>query len=376
MRAFAAGEVGEPAAFAHGTTVATNALLERRGARTALVTTRGFRDVIEIGRQDRADLYDLTAVRPPPLVPRELRFTVGGRMGPDGELEPLDDDDVAAAVDAVREAEAESVAVCLLFSFLHPDARAGGRGGAARGAAGRARLPLLRGAAGVPRVRALLHHDRRRLPHAAAGRLPAPAGASARRRRASRRRWSCSRRAAWSTWPRRARAPRASSSPGPAGGVVGAAYVARAERLRGPADLRHGRHEHRRRARAAAARRAPRPSPRSPACPITLPVVDLHTVSAGRRLDRVGRRRAARCASGRGRPARSRARPPTTAAARSRRSRTPTSSSATSPTAPSSAGSWCCGASWPSGRSPRSASGSGSTRSRRRSASCGWPTPR
>src|SRR5688572_11476827 len=66
MRAFAAGDVAEPAAFAHGTTVATNALLERRGARTALVTTRGFRDVIEIGRQDRADLYDLTAVRPPP----------------------------------------------------------------------------------------------------------------------------------------------------------------------------------------------------------------------------------------------------------------------------------------------------------------------
>jgi N-methylhydantoinase A len=121
MRAFEAGDVAEPAAFAHGTTVATNALLERRGARTALVTTRGFRDVIEIGRQDRADLYDLTAVRPPPLVPRELRFTVAGRMGPGGELEPLADEDVAAAVEAVREAEAESVAVCLLFSFLHPE---------------------------------------------------------------------------------------------------------------------------------------------------------------------------------------------------------------------------------------------------------------
>jgi N-methylhydantoinase A len=121
MRAFEAGGVEEPAAFAHGTTVATNALLERRGSRTALVTTRGFRDVIEIGRQDRADLYDLTAVRPPPLVPRELRFTAGGRMGPDGELEALPDDDVAAAVEAVREAEAESVAVCLLFSFLHPE---------------------------------------------------------------------------------------------------------------------------------------------------------------------------------------------------------------------------------------------------------------
>jgi N-methylhydantoinase A len=121
MRAFAAGGIERPDAFAHGTTVATNALLERRGVRTALVTTRGFRDVIEIGRQDRADLYDLTAVRPPPLVPRDLRLCVGGRMGPEGEIAPLDEDDVRAVVEAIREAEAESVAVCLLFSFLHPE---------------------------------------------------------------------------------------------------------------------------------------------------------------------------------------------------------------------------------------------------------------
>jgi N-methylhydantoinase A len=120
MRAFAAAGVASPDAFAHGTTVATNALLERRGARTALVTTRGFRDVLEIGRQDRADLYDLTAVRPPPLVPRERRFVVGGRMGPEGELEPLPEEDVEAAVEAVRACEAEAVAVCLLFAFLHP----------------------------------------------------------------------------------------------------------------------------------------------------------------------------------------------------------------------------------------------------------------
>ena len=70
--------------LAHGTTVATNALLERRGARTALVTTEGFRDVIEIGRQNRPSLYDLTAHRPAPLVPRELRFTVRERVGPEG----------------------------------------------------------------------------------------------------------------------------------------------------------------------------------------------------------------------------------------------------------------------------------------------------
>src|SRR5687767_200720 len=74
MRSLEAVEAGEVAAFAHGMTVATNALLERRGARTALITTEGFRDLIELGRQDRPTLYDLAARRPDPLVPRELRF--------------------------------------------------------------------------------------------------------------------------------------------------------------------------------------------------------------------------------------------------------------------------------------------------------------
>jgi N-methylhydantoinase A len=114
-------EPGVVAGFAHGSTVATNALLERRGARTALVTTDGFRDVIEIGRQQRPALYDLARDRPPPLVPRELRFGVRERMGPEGEIAPLDGDSLAGAVAAVREAGVESVAVCLLFSFLHPE---------------------------------------------------------------------------------------------------------------------------------------------------------------------------------------------------------------------------------------------------------------
>ena len=85
----------EPAtvlALAHGMTVATNALLERRGARTALVTTEGFRDVLEIARQNRPALYDLTHDRPPPLVPRDLRFMVDERMGPEGEVSALDED--------------------------------------------------------------------------------------------------------------------------------------------------------------------------------------------------------------------------------------------------------------------------------------------
>jgi N-methylhydantoinase A len=121
MASVEAAGVDEVAAFAHGMTVATNALLERRGAKTALVTTEGFRDLIEIGRQDRAHLYDLTAVRPPALVPRELRFTVRERMGPEGELESLDERSLGEAVQRVREAGVEAVAVCLLFGFLHPE---------------------------------------------------------------------------------------------------------------------------------------------------------------------------------------------------------------------------------------------------------------
>jgi N-methylhydantoinase A len=121
MHALESVEAGDIAAFAHGMTVATNALLERRGARTALVTTEGFRDLIELARQDRPALYDLAERRPEPLVPRDLRFTVRERMGPDGELEPLDDGSVEEAVKALREAAVDAVAVCLLFAFLHPE---------------------------------------------------------------------------------------------------------------------------------------------------------------------------------------------------------------------------------------------------------------
>ena len=121
MRSLEAVEVSDVAAFAHGMTVATNALLERRGARTALVTTEGFRDLIELARQDRLALYDLAERRPEPLVPRDLRLTVRERMGPDGEVEPLDEDSVGEAIEKLREADVDAVAVCLLFAFLHPE---------------------------------------------------------------------------------------------------------------------------------------------------------------------------------------------------------------------------------------------------------------
>ena len=123
MNAIGAAEVGAASvgALAHGMTVATNALLERRGARMALVTTEGFRDVLEIARQNRASLYDLAMDRPPPLVPRELRFTVKERMGPEGEVAPLAEESLKETVEVLREADVEAVAVCLLFAFAHPE---------------------------------------------------------------------------------------------------------------------------------------------------------------------------------------------------------------------------------------------------------------
>ncbi|HSB09604.1 MAG TPA: hydantoinase/oxoprolinase family protein [Blastocatellia bacterium] len=107
----------------HGTTVATNALLERKGASIALITTDGFEDVIEIGRQARPDLYNLMVTRPQPLVPRALRFGVRERMGPDGSvITPLDDESLARAIRqlAVHAPKVESAAVCLLFAFANP----------------------------------------------------------------------------------------------------------------------------------------------------------------------------------------------------------------------------------------------------------------
>jgi len=106
----------------HGSTVATNALLERKGARAALITTRGFRDVLQIGRQNRPDLYDLSADPPSPLIPEALRFEVDERVDSTGAvLVPLDPGQVVALIPDLQRLGVESVAVCLLFSFLHPE---------------------------------------------------------------------------------------------------------------------------------------------------------------------------------------------------------------------------------------------------------------
>lgn len=108
--------------FAHGTTVATNALLQGRGARTGLITTAGFRDLLELGRQRRPKLYDLAGRKPAPLASRDLRLEVDERVRYDGVVERvLDPDEVRAAAKVLREAGVEAVSVCFLYSYLRPD---------------------------------------------------------------------------------------------------------------------------------------------------------------------------------------------------------------------------------------------------------------
>jgi N-methylhydantoinase A len=114
------GSAAEVEVFAHGMTVGTNALLEERGARTALIATAGFGDLLEIGRQDRPELYRLCAPKPAPLVSPELRFEAAERVGPDGIVEPMAEDEPERLAALIRDSGAESVAICLLFSYLDP----------------------------------------------------------------------------------------------------------------------------------------------------------------------------------------------------------------------------------------------------------------
>jgi len=111
---------GDVDVFAHGMTVATNALLEGRGARTVFVATDGFTDVVELGRQARADLYRLRKSNPKPLATADLRVSVDERMGPDGVVTPLDPAEAEAVADRVAGLEPEAVAVCLLHADRYP----------------------------------------------------------------------------------------------------------------------------------------------------------------------------------------------------------------------------------------------------------------
>jgi len=110
--------VGE---VAHGTTVATNAVLEHRGARTALITTRGFRDVLELRRVRAPQIYDLFFEKPAELIERRLRFELGERIAADGEiLAPVDEGELALLVEKLKKEAIESVAVCTLHAYAYP----------------------------------------------------------------------------------------------------------------------------------------------------------------------------------------------------------------------------------------------------------------
>ena len=113
-------EPGAVSLLSHATTVVTNALLEKKGAKTGFVTTSGFRDVLELRRSSRADLYDLLQDAPAVLAPRRWRFEVRERIDAQGEVvTPLDEGGIDAVIDAIRAAGLETVAVSLLFSFLN-----------------------------------------------------------------------------------------------------------------------------------------------------------------------------------------------------------------------------------------------------------------
>jgi N-methylhydantoinase A len=107
--------------FSHGMTVATNALLEGKGARTALIATEGFTDIVALGRQNRADLYRLCATRPAPLVPDELRFAAGERNLPGSTLLPLGEEETGRLASQIAGAGVEAVAVVLLHSYARPE---------------------------------------------------------------------------------------------------------------------------------------------------------------------------------------------------------------------------------------------------------------
>jgi N-methylhydantoinase A len=121
LLAHAGAAAGEVAFLGHGTTVATNMVIERRGARTGMLTTKGFRDVIEVARQTRPHLYDYDVRRPAPLVPRRRRLEIFERLAADGAvLQPLDEHEVAWAAETLLAAGVEAITICFLHAWRDP----------------------------------------------------------------------------------------------------------------------------------------------------------------------------------------------------------------------------------------------------------------
>ena len=104
----------------HGTTIATNAVIENKGAKTVLISTKGFKDVIEIGRQNRNNIYELYPSRPKPLVPQNLRFEIEERIGSNGQvIKSLNDNEFNFLLSQISKIKPEAVAISLIFSFLN-----------------------------------------------------------------------------------------------------------------------------------------------------------------------------------------------------------------------------------------------------------------
>ena len=122
LEAITPGGISALTQVAHGSTVATNAILERQGARAALITTAGFRDVLFIGRQDRPELYALHPSIPPPLIPRDRCYEVPERLDFRGNvLQPLDMPALDQVLDEIAQKDIDSIAVCLLFSYVNDE---------------------------------------------------------------------------------------------------------------------------------------------------------------------------------------------------------------------------------------------------------------
>ena len=349
------------AIVSHGTTVATNELLERRGARTGLITTEGFRDVIEIARQNRPALYDLASVTAPPLIPRDLRFTVRERIDPDGVQIELTE----ATIDGGHRGRAPEVSTrWRLPPLLVPGsvARAADPRRPARRPSRRLHLCLLRRPAGVPGIRTLCDHRGRCVYRPWFGRVSGSASRAARGVGLPRPVVMQSSGGVLDV-AAAAALPSSCILSGPAAGVVAAAYVGGASGhsdlltfdmggtstdvwlvLRGALEMTT--------ASVVAG------------IPIRHPMVDIHTVSAGGGsiawMDSGGALRVGPRSAG-ARPG-----PPVTGrAAAASPSRTPTSTSAISQTAPASVARWLCDATSPHRRSRSSGPSSGSCACRR-----------
>ena len=148
----------------HATTLVTNALIERKGAKVALLATAGFRDVIELARERRPDIYRLDVWRPAPLVPRHLRFDVAERTLADGTIEQeVDVADVEALAGELAERGIEAIAICFLHSFANPANERAARDAVERAAPAAAGRAVERRRARDPRVRAHPDHRRERL---------------------------------------------------------------------------------------------------------------------------------------------------------------------------------------------------------------------